>query len=203
MNSSLNAAGKVMSGLKIGIFALQGDFDLHASKLIELGIEPSFVRMPHELNELDGLIIPGGESGAYLRLMKPINMDIAIKSFAQSKGLLTTCAGTITIAKQVTNPIQDSLNLIDIDIQRNAYGRQRDSVDTTGHSEVAEFPDPLAMTFIRAPKITRMGNDIIVLATYRGDPVLVQANKIIACTYHPELSTGLEVYEYWLKLLAN
>lgn len=191
-----------MSKLRIGIFALQGDFDLHAQKLRDIGFTPSFVRLPEDLQGLDGLVIPGGESGAYLKLIKPIKMDHAIRSFAQTKGLFTTCAGTITIARKVTNPEQNSLNLLDIFVERNAYGRQLDSIDTVSKSKSNKLPDSIPMTFIRAPKITYVGESITVLATYNEDPVLVRDKKIVACTFHPELAEGTSIYEYWLQLLA-
>lgn len=189
---------------KVGLFALQGDIELHTISLRKLGIEPVYVRMPHDLNGLDGLIIPGGESTTYLKLIEPIGLDQAIVEFVRSgHGIFGTCAGTIMIAREVTNPQQRSLNLIDIVVERNSYGRQLDSSDAIGEAFEPLGNGPLHMTFIRAPRIVGVGDGVQVLAKYQGDPVLVQHNNIIAGTFHPELSDGLDIYTYWFNCFPH
>jgi 5'-phosphate synthase pdxT subunit len=177
-----------MAQPKIGIFALQG----------------VFVRMPDQFSDLDGLIIPGGESTTYLKVMEPYGVDQAIIDFAHRGGsIFGTCAGTITIAREVTNPAQRSLNLMDIVVERNSYGRQLDSADAIGEALEPLGHGPLHMTFIRAPRITGVGEGVQVLATYKGDPVLVQQGKMLAGTFHPELSGAHEIYTYWFNLMSN
>ena len=157
------------------------------------------VRMPEQLKDLGGLIIPGGESTALLKLAEPIGMLHAIKSFARGGGnVFGTCAGAIILAREVTNPAQASLQLIDISIERNSYGRQLDSSDVTGRSFLPSGPAALPLTFIRAPRISSVGKSVKVLAEYESDPVLVRQDNIMAATFHPELSGSLEVYKYWL-----
>lgn len=193
-----------MSQLAIGIFALQGDVDLHTASLRKLGIEPVHVRMPNDLDGLDGLIIPGGESTTYLKLIEPVGLDKAIIEFANSgHRIFATCAGTIMIACEVRQPSQRSLNLIDIVVERNAYGRQLDSSDAIGEAIEPLGNGPLHMTFIRAPRIVGVGENVKILATYNSDPVLVQQNHIVACTFHPELSDAIGIYKYWLKNLKT
>lgn len=185
----------------IGILALQGDVTLHQQSLRALGVEPILVKLPSQLNQLDGLIIPGGESTALLKLAEPIGMLSAITSFSKNGGsIFGTCAGAILLAKNVTHPAQFSLSLINIDIKRNGYGRQLDSAETSGEA-AAELGNELPMTFIRAPRITKTGNNVDVLATYNSDPVLVRQGKILAATFHPELTDSHIVYNYWLGML--
>jgi 5'-phosphate synthase pdxT subunit len=192
-------AGKTSDQLAVGILALQGDVALHVKCLEELGLSPVLVRMPEQLKDLDGLIIPGGESTALLKLAEPIGMLEAIKNFARGGGnIFGTCAGAIILAREVTNPSQASLQLIDITIERNAYGRQLDSSDVTGRSFLPGGPASLPLTFIRAPRISSVGKKVKVLVEYKGDPVLARQDNILAATFHPELSGSLEVYKYWL-----
>ncbi len=192
-------AGKAPAPPKVGILSLQGDMALHVSSLRRLGIEPRPVKLPNELKALDGLIIPGGESTALLRLAEPLGLLPAIKSLAAAGGaIFGTCAGAIILARSVTNPVQASLGLIDITVERNAYGRQLDSSDVIGRSFLPGGQADLPLTFIRAPRISAAGKTVKVLAEYRGDPVLVSQANILAATFHPELSGSLEVYRYWL-----
>lgn len=175
---------------------------MHAQALLNLGIEATLVKMPAQLEQLDGLIIPGGESTALLKLAEPIGMLPAITKFAQNGGgLFGTCAGAILLASNVTNPAQTSLGLIDITIERNGYGRQIDSQQTTGQGHAPFSTSELPMTFIRAPRITATGNAVKILATYHGEPVLVQQANILAATFHPEMQEDTSVYEYWLAAL--
>jgi pyridoxal 5'-phosphate synthase pdxT subunit len=191
--------GKPLSRQTIGILALQGDVSLHAAALRALGIEALLIKMPAQLTKLGGLIIPGGESTALLRLAEPIGMLKAITAFARSGGaIFGTCAGAILLATDVTNPAQQSLGLIDITIRRNGYGRQVDSAETTGQGHPPLTTRALPMTFIRAPRITAVGRAVKVLASYHDEPILVEQANILAATFHPELQTDKTVYQYWL-----
>jgi 5'-phosphate synthase pdxT subunit len=203
-NISSIVVGKTAGRQTVGILALQGDVSLHAIALHELGIEAVHIKMPQQLKDLDGLIIPGGESTALLRLAEPIGMLEAITVFAQSGGaILGTCAGAILLATKVTNPAQQSLGLIDITIRRNGYGRQINSSEVTGqgHPPLSNFVIP--MTFIRAPRITILGKAVKVLASYQDEPVLVEQGNIMAATFHPELQANTSIYEYWLTKLGS
>jgi len=197
-------AGKAPARAVVGILALQGDVSLHAECLRQLGLEPLLVKLPPQLKTLDGLIIPGGESTALLKLMEPIGMAAAIKDFSDGGGnIFGTCAGAIILARSVTNPAQASLQLIDITVERNAYGRQLDSSNVNGRSFLPGGPPALPLTFIRAPRISSIGGNVEVLAEYGGDPILVRQANILAATFHPELSGSLEVYKYWLDSLMQ
>lgn len=192
-------AGKRYPAKKVGILALQGDVDVHAKKLKELGVESVPVKIPAQLKGLNGLIIPGGESTALIKLSKPISMLEAIKEYYKSGGhIFGTCAGAILLASSVTNPVQESAALIDISIERNGYGRQLQSLETAGQA-VAPLPKNLPMTFIRAPKIKSVGNGVKVLASYQNDPVLVESDRILLATFHPELTQDDSVFKYWLS----
>ncbi len=186
-----------MAGRTVGILALQGDVCLHAKAFEKLGITTVLVKKPEQLDKVDGLIIPGGESTTLLKLAEPLGFLDAIKNF--SKPIFGTCAGAILLSKKVTNPDQISLGLIDITIQRNAYGRQIDSIDSLGEQHEPLGTGSLPMTFIRAPRITTIGNKVKVLATHNNEPVLVAQNNVLVATFHPELTNDLNVYEYWLK----
>jgi len=188
-----------VAGKAIGILALQGDVGLHAQALAQLGMKSRFVKTPAELAGLTGLIIPGGESTALLRLCEPIDMLGALMTFAQQGGsIFGTCAGAILLAKTVSHPKQHSLGLLDISIQRNGYGRQLDSQETYGRTHGPLGDHELALTFIRAPRITRVGPAVETLATYEGEPVLVAHDRLLAATFHPELTDDLTVYRHWL-----
>lgn len=182
-------------GGKIGVLALQGDVSLHAKALEQLDVSTVFIKKPAQLAEINGLIIPGGESTTLLKLAEPLGFLKAIKDFAASGNhIFGTCAGAILLAKTVTNPVQTSLGLIDITIQRNAYGRQLDSFEAIGQFESNDLP----MVFIRAPRITNVGDPVKTLATHKNEAVLVEQNNILAATFHPELTNNLSVYRYWL-----
>src|SRR5881398_2317479 len=147
--------------MKIGVLALQGDFDAHRKRLEELGAEVVLVKKPEQLDEIDGLVIPGGESGTFLNLLGEAGFE-KLKQFVRVKPTFGTCAGAILLAKEVENPQQAGLGVLDIRIRRNAYGRQIDSSIRLGKSELGD--DPMEMVFIRAPKIGHVGKDVEVLA---------------------------------------
>jgi len=186
--------------MKIGVLAVQGDFDAHRKRLEELGAEVVLVRKPEQLDEVDGLIIPGGESGAFLRILGEQGLE-TLRQFVRVKPTFGTCAGAIMLAKEISNPSQAGLGALDISIRRNAYGRQIDSSIREGRSKLGD--KPLEMVFIRAPKIVRTGKGVEVLATAGGDPVLVRQGKIMAATFHPELSEDTRVHQEFLKLVKN
>ena len=184
--------------MKIGVLALQGDFDAHRRRLEELGAQVVLVRKPEQLDEIDGLVIPGGESGTFLKLLG--NDGFAkLKHFVHAKPTFGTCAGCILLATQVENPPQAGLAALDITVRRNAYGRQIDSSIREGRF----LDQPIEMVFIRAPKIERVGKRVKVIATEGNDPVLVQKGKTLAATFHPELSDDPRIHNYFLQLVAN
>jgi pyridoxal 5'-phosphate synthase pdxT subunit len=184
--------------MKIGVLALQGDFDAHRKRLEELGAEVVLVKKPEQLDEIDGLIIPGGESGTFLNLLGEAGFE-KLKQFVRVKPTFGTCAGAILLANEVENPRQVGLGALDIRIRRNAYGRQIDSSIRTGKFENS----PLEMVFIRAPKIERVGPDVQVVATEGSDPVAVRQGRVMASTFHPELSDDTRVHRAFLDLVRN
>jgi pyridoxal 5'-phosphate synthase pdxT subunit len=192
--------------MKIGVLALQGDFDAHRRRLEQLGAEVVLVKKPEQLDQLDGLVIPGGESGTFLKLLGAAGFD-KLKQFVRSKPTFGTCAGAILLATEVENPSQAGLGALNIRIRRNAYGRQIDSSIREGKflrdlkGSLAE--SPLEMVFIRAPKISHVGDGVEVLATEGSDPVAVQQGRAMAATFHPELSEDTRVHQAFLNLITN
>jgi pyridoxal 5'-phosphate synthase pdxT subunit len=178
----------------IGVLALQGDFDAHRKRLEELGAEVVLVRKPEQLDAIDGLVIPGGESSTFLKLLGEAGLE-KLKEFVRLKPTFGTCAGAILLAREVENPKQVGLGAIDIGVRRNAYGRQVDSSIREGWFQGS----PIEMVFIRAPKISRLGPGVEVLATEGQDPVMVRQGNVIAATFHPELSVDTRVHHEFLK----
>ncbi len=186
--------------MKIGVLALQGDFDAHRRRLEELGAEVVLVRKAEQFDELDGLVIPGGESTTFLKLLDE-ECFRKLNQFVHSKPTFGTCAGAIMLARQVENPHQQGLDALDITIRRNAYGRQIDSSIVEAPSMLGDAP--LEMVFIRAPRIERVGEGVEVLAKRDDDPVLVRKGSVMASTFHPELSDDTRVHAEFLKLVKN
>jgi 5'-phosphate synthase pdxT subunit len=187
--------------LTIGVLALQGAFEAHAKTLTALGVNARLVRTPAELADLDGLIIPGGESTTFLKFLERGGFLDALQSFVETTPTFGTCAGAILLAKNVENPPQKSLATLDITVERNAYGRQIDSAILT---ERTKLPGgPLEMVFIRAPRITRTGPSVETLATRDGFPVLVREGHLLAATFHPELSSDPRVHQLFLDLIRG
>ncbi len=186
--------------MKIGVLALQGDFDAHRKRLEELGAEVAFVRNPEDFNGIDGLVIPGGESTTFLKLLDEDTLQ-KLKEFVHSKPTFGTCAGAIMLAREVENPRQPGLNAIDIIVRRNAYGRQIDSSIIEAPSALGA--EPLEMVFIRAPRIESVAKDVEILARRGDDPVLVRQGIVMAATFHPELSKDKRVHQEFLKLVKN
>jgi len=184
--------------MKIGVLALQGDFDAHRRRLEELGAGVVLVKKTEQLNDIDGLIIPGGESGTFLKLLGEDGFA-KLKDFVRVKPTFGTCAGCILLAAEVENPKQTGLGALDITVRRNAYGRQIDSSIREGQF----FNEPIEMVFIRAPKIERIGEGVEVIATEGKDPVLVRKGTTLAATFHPELSDDRRIHQYFLDLVAD
>ncbi len=198
--------------MKIGVLALQGDFDAHRRRLEELGAEVLLVKKPEQLDEIDGLVIPGGESGTFLKLLGDAGFE-KLKQFVHAKPTFGTCAGAILLANEVENPQQKGLGALNIRIRRNAYGRQIDSSIREGKfmarnrsgdpHEGALRESPLEMVFIRAPKIEHIGEGVEILATEGADPVAVRQGKAMAATFHPELSADTRVHQAFLDLVRG
>jgi pyridoxal 5'-phosphate synthase pdxT subunit len=184
--------------MTIGVLAIQGDFDAHKKRLEELGAGVVLVRKPEQLDEIDGLVIPGGESGAFLKILGERGFA-KLREFVRVKPTFGTCAGAIMLANEVTNPEQPGLGALDIGIRRNAYGRQIDSSIREGNFNGS----PLEMVFIRAPKIERVGPGVEVIATEGEDPVAVRQGRAMAATFHPELSDDPRVHQKFLELVTN
>lgn len=172
----------------VAVLALQGDFEAHRRALAEAGVESFEARKPSDLGAAEGLVIPGGESTTLWKFFEAEPWEEAFARFAASgRPVLGTCAGAIVLARDVTNPTQRGLGLIDIGVERNAYGRQADSfIDAVDAPALGE---PLQAVFIRAPRIRRVGPGVEVLATHRGEPVLVRQGNVAAATFHPELTS--------------
>jgi 5'-phosphate synthase pdxT subunit len=189
--------------MKIGVLALQGDFDAHRRRLEELGAEVVLVKKPEQLDEIDGLIIPGGESGTFLKLLDEAGFE-KLKEFVRLKPTFGTCAGAILLAKEVENPKQTGLGALDIGIRRNAYGRQIDSSIREGQLLIGKPGGlPLEMVFIRAPKIERVGKGVEVVATEGDDPVAVRQGSVMASTFHPELSDDSRLHQAFLEMVRG
>jgi 5'-phosphate synthase pdxT subunit len=179
----------------VGVLALQGDFEAHRKAVEAAGGRAVEVRTAAELDACDGLIVPGGESTTMLKLLEMENLTEPLLRFAAAKPVFGTCAGAILLATKVTHPEQPSLKLLDIDVERNAYGRQLDS--RIQNIETAE--GPLEAVFIRAPKILRVGPEARVLAAYGKDPVWVEQGRHTVTTFHPELSASPAVHRRFLS----
>jgi pyridoxal 5'-phosphate synthase pdxT subunit len=184
--------------MRIGVLALQGDFDAHRRRLEQLGAEVILIKKPEQLDDIDGLIIPGGESGTFLKLLGDAGFE-KLKQFVRLKPTFGTCAGAILLASEVENPKQAGLGALNIRIRRNAYGRQIDSSIREGRLGNS----PLEMVFIRAPKIEHIGPGVEVIATEGADPVAVRQGRAMAATFHPELSDDTRVHQAFLDLVSN
>jgi 5'-phosphate synthase pdxT subunit len=187
--------------MKIGVLAIQGDYEAHKMRLQQLGAEVTLVRKPEQLDAIDGIVIPGGESSTFLNFLAERGFLEKLRDFVSTKPTFGTCAGAILLARQVENPPQQSLEAMDIRIRRNAYGRQIDSSIRQAQSKLGD--KPLEMVFIRAPKIVSTGKGVEVLARHGGDPVLVRQGKIMAATFHPELSEDTRVHQEFVKMVRN
>jgi pyridoxal 5'-phosphate synthase pdxT subunit len=187
---------------RIGVLALQGDFTAHARVMAALSAEVVEVRRVADLSGLDGLVIPGGESTTLLNLMADEPWFDALKKFKDVGGaIMGTCAGAILLAKDVIGPKQKSLGLLDVTIERNAFGRQVESFET--EIDAPKWGGTIAAVFIRAPRFGALGPGVETLATYRGEPVCVQEGRVLAMTFHPELTRATRIHEYFLMLAQS
>jgi len=194
-----------LSNKKVGVLALQGDFEAHERALERAGATPVQVRTAEELNDIDGLIIPGGESTTMLKLLHYMDLMEPLRAFAQTKPVFGTCAGAILLAKEVLSPAQESFGVVDLTVERNAYGRQIDSrvarLSPTSSFEERAGAGTMEAVFIRAPIIRRTGPGVNVLAEYEGDPVLVEQGHHLVATFHPELTHDARVHKLFLTKL--
>lgn len=188
---------------QVGVLALQGDFAAHGAALERAGARPVYVRDPEQLEGIDGLVIPGGESTTMLKLLRYDRMLEPLARFGREKPIFGTCAGAILLANEVSHPTQESLALIDIGVERNGYGRQLDSrvakIEPEPEFEQRLGSGQLEAIFIRAPIIRRVGAEAKVLARYHGDPVLVEQGRHLVATFHPELTPDPRVHELFLE----
>ncbi|HME58712.1 MAG TPA: pyridoxal 5'-phosphate synthase glutaminase subunit PdxT [Terracidiphilus sp.] len=184
----------------IGVLAIQGNYASHAQALTEAGAAPVEVRKPEQLASLDGLVLPGGESTTMLKFLEKHRFFEALQEFCGTKPVFGTCAGVILMAREVLNPSQRSMGVLDAVVERNAYGRQIDSVIVTAETELAG--GPLEMVFIRSPRISQIGSGVEVLARREGFPVLVRQGRILAATFHPELSHDRRVHRLFVESVA-
>jgi 5'-phosphate synthase pdxT subunit len=190
--------------MKVGVLALQGDFAMHAKALERCGVQAVEVRKPEQLADVDGLIIPGGESTTLLKLMDEWGFVPALEKFhADGRPIFGTCAGLILLAREVENPRQFSLGFIDLAVERNAYGRQRESFEAQGRATLDGGPAAVEMVFIRAPRIRRVGPGVETLASHGGEPVMVRQGTVLAATFHPELTDDPTVHRYFCAMVRR
>lgn len=198
---SRNVGGK----MRVGVLALQGDFSKHIEMLQSLGVEGKEVRTPRDLEECDGLIIPGGESTVMMRQIDFIQLRQPIINFAKDKPIFGTCAGIIILSRKVEGVSYTPLSLFEIEIRRNAFGRQADSFQTSIEVELqpnhfVSFP----AYFIRAPRIVEQQHaEVQVLATWKGEPVLVRQKNCLGATFHPELTDNPLIHQYFIHMIRS
>ncbi|HTS01293.1 MAG TPA: pyridoxal 5'-phosphate synthase glutaminase subunit PdxT [Thermoanaerobaculia bacterium] len=186
----------------VGVLALQGDFEAHLAALGRAGVAARAVRTADEIRSSDGLVIPGGESTTFRKLMEGTGVEDAIRDVAgRGDAVLGTCAGAILLAETVTNPPGEGLGLLAVEIERNAYGRQLDStvLRLTDVDRATLGEAPLEAVFIRAPRITATGRGVEILARRDGDPVLVRKRNVVAATFHPELTDDRRVLDIFVS----
>lgn len=192
-----------MERAMIGILGLQGDYAAHGKMLDTLAVASRVIKKPAQLSTVDGLIFPGGESTTLIKLMDAWDFWTPLRDFAAAGNpIFGTCAGMILLAKGVSNPPQQSLGLIDIDVERNSYGRQVDSFEGTGVWAAEGPPRPLPMIFIRAPRIARLGDGVKVLATCGDDVVAVRQGPVLVASFHPELTSDLSLHRYFVAMVG-
>jgi pyridoxal 5'-phosphate synthase pdxT subunit len=192
------------AAVKIGVLALQGDFSRHAAALARCGAEAVEVRKPEQLADVDGLIMPGGESTTLLKLMHEWGFVPALQTFHDAgKPIFGTCAGLILLARDVENPKQFSLGLIDVGVERNAYGRQRESFEAHGTATLNGHEAPVEMVFIRAPRIRRLGQGVETLARHGDEAVMARQGSVLVATFHPELTDDPTVHAYFCEMVKR
>jgi 5'-phosphate synthase pdxT subunit len=192
-----------MSNIVIGVLALQGDFSKHLDKLSHLGITTQEIRYPEQLDTCDGLIIPGGESTAFLHVMEHSEIQEKIKEFSLSKPIYGTCAGLILMADKIEGKEQDTLHILNITIERNAYGSQQESFTSHVQIHIENHKGQIPALFIRAPRIKSYGHNVKVLGTHNHEPVLVQQGRHLGGTFHPELTQDDTIHKYFIHLIQK
>jgi 5'-phosphate synthase pdxT subunit len=191
-----------MSEPRIGLLALQGDFELHRKALDRVGVASAEIRKPGELADVGGLIMPGGESTTLLKLMHAWEFVPALEKFhAAGRPIFGTCAGLILLAREVESPSQFSLGLIDITAERNAYGRQKESFETEITGDLGQGPVSLKAMFIRAPRMRRLGPGVKRLAEHRGECVMAREGSVLVAAFHPELTDETAVHRYFADMV--
>jgi 5'-phosphate synthase pdxT subunit len=190
-------------GLTVGVLGLQGDFALHRESLKRIGVASKIVRRPEELEACGGLILPGGESTTFVKLLKKTGLFDSIRAFAKDRGVMGTCAGLITLATRLTNDSMETLGLIDMEVERNGYGRQVDSfVDKVRIPSFQDNPEYEGV-FIRAPRIHSMGEGTEALAYHNDEIVMARNDRILVTTFHPELTKDGRVHRYFVETFLN
>ncbi len=182
---------------RVGVLALQGDYHAHQRALTRAGAEAVEVRTASDLEGVDGLVIPGGESSTMIKLLEEEKLLDPLRAFGRERPIFGTCAGAILLSTGITNSAQASLGLMDMEVERNAYGRQLDS--RIAHLKPEGMEGELEAVFIRAPIIRSVGQDAKILASYQGDPVLVEQGRHLAATFHPELTDDSRVHLMFLR----
>ena len=186
---------------RVGVLAIQGDYDAHARALADVGAGPCEVRKPEQLEGLDGLILPGGESTTVLKFIEKNDFFERLGNFCSTHPVFGTCAGTILLAREVRNPAQRSLGILDVVVERNSYGRQIDSAILSAPTRLPG--GELEMVFIRAPRILSVGQAVETLACREGSPVLVRQGNIMAATFHPELSVDRRIHKLFVEIITG
>ncbi len=189
--------------MRIGVLAVQGDFGKHRDMLLRLDIEALLVRTPQALAQCDGVIIPGGESTTLTTVMQKHGLWQPLQEFGRRKVIFGTCAGLIIVANEVPGHAHSTLDLIDITVARNAYGRQVDSFIDTVKLELQGAAHTMEGVFIRAPKIVACGNSVHILGHYRKDVVAAENEHILVCTFHPELTDDTALHRYFLHKVSR
>ena len=192
------------AAVTIGVLALQGDFARHQAALRRASVSAAEVRKPPELSGVDGLIIPGGESTTLLTLMQEWDFFPALRAFhAAGKPIFGTCAGLILLAREVENPSQLSLSLLDVRVGRNAYGRQKESFETEVMADLGQGPRPIKAVLIRAPRIRRLGPGVTPLVERDGECLMARQGNVLVASFHPELTDDPAVHGYFLDMVRS
>lgn len=187
----------------VGVLGLQGDFALHQKSLERIQVEAPNIRRPEELDACDGLILPGGETTTLLKLLKKTDLFNAIRKFAEERPVMGTCAGLITLASMLANDDMETLNLIDMKVERNGYGRQVNSfIDTVQIPSFNKNQD-FEGVFIRAPRIRSLGMGVEALGFHDDEVVMARNEKILALTFHPELTDDIRIHRYFLEVFIG
>ncbi|MEO0198829.1 MAG: pyridoxal 5'-phosphate synthase glutaminase subunit PdxT [candidate division WOR-3 bacterium] len=192
--------------MKVGILAIQGDFELHKNKVEACGFEWMYVKKESDLDKVDGLIFPGGESTTITKIISRYGIDKAlVRKINEGMPIFATCAGLIMMAKEFEGEEKEvsPLRVLNVKVKRNAYGRQRESFEAPLKLKLGNDEVEITGIFIRAPKITAVESGIEVLGHFEGSPVAVRQGNILAMTFHPELDEGVEIYHYFGRIIKE